>query len=208
MNRYLSCLGILAAAGTTLFSAGAVQAAGITFDLTGSRADQESFLYTEDGIGLTVTASEDGDARDVSRRNRGLGVVGLNGSALEANGLARQIDGRQVKGGSFISENLVLTFDQSVKLLSATFDRLQNNDNFRLSVDGVEVIGNGNPGATLFGFVGSEFTFSAAQRNDDYSLDSVTVETVPEPLTLLGSAAALGMGAALKRKRSAAVEEA
>lgn len=168
------------------------QAATLTYNLGGGNASRASFTYTPidfDAPILTVTGSEADISRNVRRRSDGLGIVGFDGS----NG---QVDGI---GEAF--ETLLLNFDQRVNILSASFSRLQNNDGFALLVDGEQLVSlnrrlNDNNPFSFASFsvedtIGSNFGFTVAQTNDDYRLQSITVETVPEttpimPLLALG----------------------
>lgn len=68
---------------------------------------------------------------------------------------------------------------------------------------GVDFVGDGT--LALLPATGQVFDFYTDDRNDDYRIHSLTVEAVeavPEPLTILGTLTALGMGAAFKRKGS------
>lgn len=200
MAKCILGLSALAAVSSLAVVSESVQAAAITFDLRGSNETAPSISYSSaEGLNLTVTAFDDGQAAAVRRRDGnsnsgGLGVVGQTGPDA-------QVDGR---GGS--SEILRLSFDSVVQMLSATFGSAGGNDQFTLIVDGVEAITQGDPDGTApFGIdvVGQVFDFTVGESNDDYRLQSVEVEAVPEPLTLLGTAAATGIGIMLKRKRSA-----
>jgi hypothetical protein len=113
-------------------------------------------------------------------------------------------------------ETLQLSFNKQISLVSATFSRVGFNDDFRLLVNGNQLVSADIPGGNIldsgtgtFNFTsfarpnrtGSVLGFTVADNNDDYFLSSIEVEPVPEPLTILGSLSALGMGAVLKKKQ-------
>ncbi|MEB3213859.1 MAG: malectin domain-containing carbohydrate-binding protein, partial [Leptolyngbyaceae bacterium] len=78
-----------------------------TFNFSGASGQGSTFAYsaTSNGqtLGVSVTASEEGIARNVNLDNRGLGVIGIDGTG--------EIDG---EGGT--KEAITLTFDRTVKL--------------------------------------------------------------------------------------------
>ncbi|MEO1095731.1 MAG: PEP-CTERM sorting domain-containing protein [Cyanobacteria bacterium J06638_28] len=200
MNNRILGLGALAAMSTLAVAAESVQAAGITFDLRGSNQTSSSIGYSSaEGLNLTVTAFDDAAPASVARRG-GMGAGAGLGVSSGPGSRPGQID------GSDSTEALRFTFDDVVRILSATFVRVQNNDEFTLIADGQEVVSQGDPdNGVPFGLntVGTVFDFTVGESNDDYRLQAVEVEVVPEPLTLLGTAAAAGVGIVLKRKRSA-----
>ena len=180
-----------------------VEAATFTYNLGGTNADQRAFTFSPVGFTepeLRVTAVESSNGRrDVRRRPNGLGVVG--------DALFGQVDGRN---NNF--ESLRLRFAEAVTLESATFSRLQNDDGFRLIVDGNRLVNltdnldDNNP-FDFSGFSVSErtsdrFRFTVTGANDDYRLQSITVSTpVPETsaiLPLLG----LGLMGLLRYRKS------
>ena len=167
--------------------------------IVGNNAGNASLLeFTVDGITLKATGTE-GTANVNIRQilnnpnNGNPGGLGVRGSNLNG-----QIDGR---GGDF--EALLLELDRTVRIVSATFTRVNsnNNDDFTLSVDGNNTISgdipldiispNGNDlGTGTLNFndllIGNLFAFSVTENDDDYRLKSVTFETVPEPTSILG----------------------
>ena len=158
-----------------------------------------SFSYSKDGIDVVATAFDEygSNKASVFRGLLGLGVKrGYHDSA--------QIDG---KGAD---ETLRLTFARTIKLVSATFSAVGHNDDADITLDGSSIY-NGDIPNNYWGFgtiafsntpLGTVADFSIIGKNDDYFLKYVDVESVPEPLTILGSGLALAAGAALERKRS------
>ena len=189
-----------------------VHAAPITFDLFGPGlnvipADQPltvtSMGQSLDAFGFVHangTASDDAPfamplPRRLNRNSRGLGVL-LNSDSGELD-------------GSGPDEFIVLDFSSflnPVKLLSVVFDSVNDNDEFDMAVDDVDIdidalLGNDSL-ATLplliggtsqqriadfssFNLEGALFSFYTANTNDDYRLRSITVQETPEPATLL-----------------------
>ena len=170
------------------------------YDLGGSNINSASFIDYE-GINedtnlndpnapsLRVTASEDGAEANIRRLKDGLGVFG-SGEVPNIGQKLGQIDG--INGGF---EELLLSFDQTVRIVSASFTskKVQGNDGFKLLVDGNTLLtlqsGLNNLENNTFNFssfsagerTGSKFTFTVSQGNDDYRLESVTVATdIPE----------------------------
>ncbi|MDY7020278.1 MAG: PEP-CTERM sorting domain-containing protein [Cyanobacteriota bacterium] len=196
---------LMAATGAAVVSfAGGQAAQAVTFNLGGSNTSSSSISDTVDGITYSATGfGPDGD-RNVVRRSNGLAVT-------TGGGERNQIDGRNENDNTPDFETLKFTFDQVVTLTSASFSNVQNNDGFRLLVDGIDLtslnsgLNQNNPfdftGFDIADRTGKMFEFTVAQPNDDYRLASLTVEPVPEPLTILGSLSALGMGAVLKKKQ-------
>ena len=173
-----------------------VRAATLTYNLGGGNATDSLFTYNSDSSSnrvLTVTGGEAGTSRDIRRRSDGLGVVGVGNPSLPG-----QIDGRSVDG-EMSFESLRLDFNKKVRIESATFSRLQNNDGFRLFVDrrSSPLVRETNNINSLYDFsslsengrTGTEFRFTVAEENDDYRLQSITVVPVPEAtpiVSLLG----------------------
>ncbi|MEL7039055.1 MAG: PEP-CTERM sorting domain-containing protein [Cyanobacteria bacterium J06592_8] len=198
---------LMAATGAAVVSFTGGQAAqAITFDFTGPRDTFPSISDTVDGISLTGIGFGPGRTNNVTQNRQGIGVDG---------GRNNQIDGgRRNENDNF--DVLQLTFDQRVTLTSAIFGQVNlgndTNDGFQLLVDGTELTTE-NPlaasGQVPFDFTsfdlaartGKVFEFTVPNSNDGYRLASLTVEPVPEPLTILGSLSALGMGAVLKKKQ-------
>ncbi|WP_279327059.1 PEP-CTERM sorting domain-containing protein [Crocosphaera subtropica] len=160
------------------------------------------FSYTKDGIGLTTTGILDnGNGRNVYRSLLGSGVT----KEVLFDGDDNQIDGVGP------DETLVLTFNQVVNLVSVTFSRVGDNDDFKLFVDGNQFIAADIPGGNFLDLdisnfifnpspTGTKFGFTVIDKKDDYLVKYVEVNAVPEPLTILGAGTAIAFGTSFKRK--------
>ncbi len=191
----------MAATSATVVSLVGGQAAeAVTFNFQGGPKTEGSIFFSEQGIGVTATANGNGQ---VAQRANGLGVKGGRLDSPQLDGLGKD-------------ETLELTFDQQIILTSATFSRVGFNDEFKLFVDGDKLVAADIPGGNLFDKgsgtfdftyfakpdrTGSVLGFTVTDFNDDYFLSSIEVEEVPEPLTILGSLSALGMGVLLKKQQ-------
>ena len=193
-------------ASVTTNSAQAVQ---LHYDFTGPRDTQDSFDFTVDGITVTATGlyrSGPGgqlDSARVRQTEDGLGVKSRR--VADNNDKQGQIDGLGR------NESLLLDFTpNNVRLLSATFGRVNGNDDFRLFVDGNKLIHRADiPSNNMFDFealsntTGSQFRFTVTENNDDYTLKSAVFQAVPEPASILGLFTVAGLatsGLKLKRK--------
>ena len=189
----------IATAGATtiaLATASAASAASITFDFSGNAGKQQSFNLVEDGLGVTATGEIiDGSPRDVFQGASGFGV-------FEGGTENTQIDGVGVDK----RETLNLSFDNVVTLLSATFTNVESGDDFKLFVDGTQLVSNEIPGNGTFSFTNIDATgtvlgFSVGEDADnDYFLKSIEVQEVPEPTSILGSLLVSGFGAMFYKK--------
>ncbi|MBE9487449.1 MAG: PEP-CTERM sorting domain-containing protein [Desulfuromonadales bacterium] len=162
------------------FHAGQVLAVPIVFDFS---AGIEDGLYSEvnvreSGLELCVFATDENDqSQMVSKLGTGLGVYSGNSDS-------------KVLDGSGYDEWLHLFFSDEVRLLQVFFGTTEENDEFRLRVDGADAlikcsISAGDVELTL---TGSQFDFGVTDANDDYRIKSITVDTlvpVPEPATFL-----------------------
>lgn len=195
--------------------ADSVEAATVTYDF---QFNQFPFVttapasFTQDGVTTNVSATG------------GTLLQTLDGLAVNAPGFTDapfQVDG---------SESISFDFgNQLIKAVSATFRRVGTdvvipffgnvggNDDFDIAVDGNSIFGSADiPGGNFFDTGVGTFTFDAATFpagkvltftapgfDDDYTLSSLSVETIPTPALLPGL---LGMGAAALRKRKQEAE--
>lgn len=199
ITTILKRLSIATVGATTIAfaTASSASAASITFDFSGSAGQEESFELLEDGLKVKATGElVDGSPRDVFQDADGLGVF-LGGSENI------QIDG--VNDNK--RETLNLKFDNLVTLLSATFTKVDSGDEFKLFVDGTQLISDTEiPNGGNFDFTSSNATgtvlgFTIGDSDDDYFLKSVEVQEVPEPTSILGSLLVSGLGAMFYKKR-------
>ncbi|MBD2569867.1 MULTISPECIES: PEP-CTERM sorting domain-containing protein [Nostocaceae] len=207
----LQKISVLAATSAIAVMATTGKASATTFYLgNGLNLPQisSSFSYSEDGISLVATGTQNsGASRNVYQSILGLGVANNNNIL--------NVGGNQIDGGTGLGETLKLTFtNTAVKLLSATFSRVGSNDSFKLLVDGNQFIAADIPGGNFLDLDISKFTFSPSPTgtvfgftvtdgNDDYLVKYVEVEAVPEPASVLGLLAfgAMGAGSMIKRKQ-------
>ena len=158
-----------------------------------SNANATEFNYLVDGINLTVSGSA-GLAPNplVTRRRAGLGVR------------ATALDNTPQLDGVGFNETLTLEFDPEVFLLEATFARVDRNDQVTISIDTTTIFNGTIPQIGTVDLTNSPSgvvaNFSVTDRNDNYFLSSVSVNAVPEPLTILGAGSAIAFGAGFKRK--------
>lgn len=185
------------AATIALTTASSASAASITFDFGGTAGQQESFTQTENGLTVEATGKlPNGDDRDVFQDADGFGVFRGEGENSQIDGIG--VDKR---------ETLNLSFDNIVTLLSATFTKVDSGDEFRLFVDGSQlvadtpIVGNETFDFTSVNATGTVLGFTVGDSDDDYFLKSVEVKEVPEPTTILGSLLVTGFGAMFYKKR-------
>ena len=188
------------AATIALTTVSAASAASIGFDFSGNGGQKESFNQSKNGLNVTATGKvANGTSRDIFQNEDGFGV--FRGGTEN-----KQIDGV----GADKRETLNLSFDKLVTLLSATFakvDSENDGDEFKLLVNGFEFIsdtvipGSGTFDFTSFNPTGTVLGFTVGDSDDDYFLKSVEVKEVPEPTTILGSFLVSGFGAMFYKKR-------
>ena len=200
MNKLITGL-----AGVTIISAGvgiADPAAAITFNFSGSQTFQDSLPFEEEGFSLTATAgSLGGQTGQVTRNSFGLGV------------LLDDDENNRIDGDEDV-DSLILDFsnnDSPFLFQTATLTRIDAPEEFSVSVNGVEVINELNPDETgrvtvdLGSVTGQTIAFSAVEGGNGYRVEQLTgvegspSEAIPEPLTILGTGAALGFGAFFKK---------
>ena len=161
----------------------------------------KTFEYNVDGFEFTATAFDEEQTKR-PRVYKGFWGLGVTRGYYDST----QLDG---KG---LDETLRLSFRHAVRVVSATFSAVGRNDDATVTIDGAQIFSGDIP--SYFGGIGkinfantatgSLLDFSVVGKNDDYYLKSVDVEKVPEPMTILGTGLALGVGAVLERKRSRA----
>lgn len=201
----LSTLAAVATLAVASITASPVEAATFTYDFSGGPLIPSIYNFSGSAPLTSVTA------------NSGSVVWRPNGLGIWQGGLdSLQVDGLDT------NEILNLTFNQTVRIISATFSRVginvpildrNGNDDFRLLVDEVEVLAADIPGGNLFDLDTGTYTFSpliaqgstlgfgVINRGDDYLLTNLTVETIPTPAMLPGL---IGMGVVALRKRKGA----
>ncbi|EKU98303.1 hypothetical protein Lepto7375DRAFT_7581 [Leptolyngbya sp. PCC 7375] len=199
--------GALAAA--TLAVTSVVQATpvrALTFDFTGPEGVFPSLNFSQGDISVTATGTDLFFDRNVFQNNDGLGVT-FSTSNLENN----EVDGLG------LDETLNLEFSEQVNLVSATFSRVGFNDQFRLLVDGNQLVQADIPNSDLFDSffdldvgifnfspspTGSLFGFTVTDFNDDYLLRAVEVTPVPTPAAVLPGLFGMGMAAFRKKNQN------
>ncbi len=199
---------------TTAFSTSALAA---TFDFTGSNLFPASSLsFSDDGIGLTVTAGTFTTASNPSSVNVSRRLVDQDNNGLGADGF---LDGDNIDG-RFGNDILIFTFDQEVQLDVIRFGGVDGNDDFAFGpVDGLsffrivdfqDVTDPLNAATFLTGEqrVGTAFGIGAIGNNDDFTIAGLSVSsvaTVPLPASgLLLGMALLGFGLVRRRKQAVA----
>ncbi len=174
----------------------------------------------EDGITLTLTATDPKGDAEVYQAFDGAGVQsGRDGADFKFFGKRdfNQLDGGRCKKFNKIGcakerkffESLTLEFDHTVEIISATFTRLlSDDDEFEVFLGGDSLV-SGELSGLIDVFdefpdhAGKVFDFTVTDKNDGYLLKSVKVEkvAVPEPATMLGLGAVAAAGL-LAQKRS------
>ncbi|NJM21014.1 MAG: PEP-CTERM sorting domain-containing protein [Richelia sp. RM2_1_2] len=196
------------AATIALTTTSAALAASITFDFSGSPSQQApSFTLNQNNLEVTATGiTRNGEIRNVFQGENGFGVTSGEGERNEIDGDAL---GKK--------ETLNLGFNKLVNLISATFTKVDTNDDFKLFVDGNELVAAAIPGGnaidtgigsfdfTSFNAKGTVLGFTVGDdTGNEYFLKAVEVKEVkevPEPTTILGSLLVSGFGAMFYKKR-------
>ncbi len=185
-------------------TASAASASSLSFDFSGSGGQNGSFKLNQDDLEVTATGkTRDGNNRDVFQGSNGFGVTRGEGERKEIDGTAL---GKK--------ETLNLGFNKLVNLISATFTKVDTNDDFKLFVDGTELVAAAIPGGnvtdtgigtfdfTSYKATGTVLGFTVGDdNNNEYFLKAVEVQAVPEPTTILGSFLVSGLGAMFYKKR-------
>lgn len=214
-KKGLSVLAATATVAAALVTVAPAEAATIrSYDFQGTNPIT-SFTLGSDPFLTSVTANPSGT---VVQGSNGLGIRQPSIFGID-------LDSAQIDGFG-VNETLNLTFNQTVRIISATFRGVGNdlgtglfNDDLRLLVDGTQaftgdiVPGNGNPlvdsltGTINFPFTiaqGQTLGFSVINASDDYFLSGLEVEVIPTPALLPGL---IGMGLAALRKRKGEAEQ-
>lgn len=159
----------------------------LSVDLGGSPAStKNTFTFTQNGFILTATAIDEiSSPAQVYQDLNGLGVLANSNQNDDIDGAIPGID--HDYHGPF--EKLKLSTNKEVKLIEATFSNADNNDEYRLFIDGVEIqqgdIGdNGITKVVSFESleddlrIGTEFAFSSTDDGDFYKILSITFESL------------------------------
>lgn len=187
-----------------------------TFDFTGeNRFPASSLAFSDDGIGLTVTAGTFSAASNPSSVNINRRLVDQDNNGLGADGF---LDGDNIDG-RFGNDILIFTFDQEVQLDVLRFGGVDGNDDFAFGpVDGLsffrivdfENVTDPLNAATFLTDdqrVGTAFGIGAIGSNDNFTIAGLSVSAVtavPLPASgLLLGVALLGFG--LVRRRQTAI---
>jgi hypothetical protein len=197
----------------------------VDFDFRAPGGAVDEAFFSVMGVDLTVRAGtfeprstiRIGD-RDVFQSTAGLGVLGPD-EERPARGDevpdSTNVDGRRA------NDILIFEFSQRVRLNSASFTFVDDNDEFRFfqDVDGFgQLIGFGGntpvvggqipiPGSQVFAFTPGQFDsalfgIGALQGNDDFRVAGFNVTALPEPSTWLMMILGFGLtGLVLQRRR-------
>ena len=160
----------------------------LSMDLSGSPDSTENtFTFTQNGFILTATAiDENSDPAQVYQDDKGLGVLTSLNQNDDIDGAVPGVDPSTYHRPF---EKLILSTNKEVKLVEATFSNADNNDEYRLFIDGVEIqqVDIGDNGITkVVSFesleddlrTGTEFAFSSTDVGDAYKVLSITFESL------------------------------
>jgi hypothetical protein len=205
--------------------------ASVTFNLSGGRGFFNTINYdsSSSNIELSVSAltflNGTIHSANVGRSFRGLGVTNSIGDRPICIGsFCTPRDDNQRIDGDFGADQLVLSFNQNVRIVNLGFTSVDSNDDFQFFANDFRLVSNDKPisrigrdnGFHVFqdGWIGSVFSVGADERLDSFFVNSVTVEeipqlqqlsvisTIPEPSTWLMMILGFGMaGLVLQRRR-------
>ncbi len=211
---------VFAAATFAAVTATASSALAVTYDFgaDASSGPSASLNFT---IGAGITAVASARTIDATGTDTGTAKVGLyHDTRPNEGGLGVTAPGdtnHEIDGGSSIGlrDMLLLTFNQKVKIVKASFSRVDNKfdgddafitfDGTRIDTDGLIDLAVSFPNFLPIGVEGTVIGFGALFSNDDYKLRSITVTPIPLPpaaLLLLSGMAGMGVLARRRRKQS------
>jgi hypothetical protein len=204
-------LAVCTGVGLVGLAQGSVQAATLTYNLTGTNSTNSSFQFISPGTPTLTVSAFTGCTSVVTYAGCSTGTVGRNNDGMGVGNNA----------GSQVNDNeiLRLAFNQLVRVVDVTFSNINDGDDrFNLSIDTIARITNGNPANTnpvtvILG--NAPFSLSGVQRsgfffdfsNGSYKLQSIRVDygtdVVPTP-ALLPGLVGLGLGVIRRRKQQVA----
>lgn len=206
------------AAGTFGF-AGVAEAASFgttsqdaTFDFRGYGGLSDSYTFEDAGTGLSVTATAGPEGSQVFQSAWGLGVKNFENGG----------DSQGTQLDSFgTNESLFLSFSHDISVINIVLGEVDKGDDTIITLDSTVIFGNANvdrlltsndgldttaTGSVLEFFVGDRRICGYSgcyivEDRDDFTVKGITVtKAIPEPLTVIGTAVALGLGGTLRRK--------
>lgn len=213
----------VAATALALMTGAANAATTFTFNHSGSAVQSE--VWNVGGIGLTTTAGvfNDSTGNVVLHPSVLLTLNGGYGYGVHSPGESFGSPDHQIDGSGY-NELVVLAFDKTVRLVSATFNFVERDDDFSFLFGGIapgvmslisnsaDIPGTGNNRTYTFAqnWTGMLFGIGANGNDDEFKLKSITVEAVsevpvPAALPLLASGL-LAAGVVGRRKRKAAAK--
>ena len=189
MNLAARSTATLALLSAVLVPIASVNAATLTFQLDGAEGNP-TFSETVGGVTLTLSNSNFGYLTDASSDGAGLFIAN--------------------EGGTLRQTSFDLKFDQSVTLVSYFISQVALSPS-----PGTFTIGTASGLGTTTGShsftgvftttpnVNATFNASINSHSGQFYLQSITVTTVPEPTewAVIGAAACLGVGLALRRRQ-------
>ncbi|MGA1265337.1 MAG: PEP-CTERM sorting domain-containing protein [Prochlorothrix sp.] len=167
---------------------------GSAFSGNPGEAGFKSFDWTQNGTTVSVSASQANGGTAYAYLDEGSAGLGVC-KILDADNECNPSHDDNVT----IGEILNLNFNKVVTISSIIFrdaDHFLSSPLAQLSIDGSAFATWSSYGS----LTGSSFAFKTNgwEKSKQFYIDTVAV---PEPLTIVGSLAALGVGAALKRKQ-------
>jgi len=193
----------------------ATPALAVTFNFSGNGGLSPTYMFSEDGIDLTVTPASITIGPTIPQDTVAIqGQVGQYSGGL---GISQNGNENHQIDGSGVDELLIMAFSTPVEIVSAEFRYVSSNDDFEFwhdsgnddSLNGDYIFSADIPGTLIYtfagGFISDLFGIGATHYSDDFKLYAVTVSPVPLPAALPLFAGALGLfGAARWRRRNKA----